>query len=206
MKKSSRKSKIQKLIGITGSIGSGKSTVANFFKELGATLIDADEIAHTVIQKPEVITKIANTFGKDTLDSKGKINRKKLGSLVFADPHNLNKLNQIMKDPILLEFQATLKSQSNPIVAVDAPLLFEYGLKDLFDYIVVVSAPTEISIERFVKRTGYPVELARKIIEFGQIQIDEKKKNADFVIENISTIEELRQKTFNVWQKIVSDP
>ncbi len=206
MKKSSRKLKKQKLIGITGSIGSGKSTVAKFFREWGAKVIDADEIAHTVIQKPEVVKEIVNTFGKNVLNSDGKINRKKLGKLVFADPTNLDRLNQIMRVPILKEFETAVNLNEEPILVVDAPLLFEYGLQDLFDYIVVVSTSINTSIERFVKRTGYPRELAQKIVEFGQIQLDEKKKKADFVIENNGTLEELKRNAYKVWKIIVSDP
>ncbi len=196
-------SKEKILVGLTGNLGSGKSTVGSFFKELGADVINADEIGHIVLQqvKDEIIQK----FGNEIINSDGEIDRRALAHRAFMNRESVEMLNNIVKPHIVRLIDELVKKSRARIVVVDGALIFEYNMEDYFDYIVYVYTPETISIERFMKRTGYSEEMARRILSY-QIPADLKIEKADFIIENTGTIEELKKKAQKVWDKLAKDP
>ena len=151
------------IIGITGGSGSGKSTVSALFGQHGWFVIDADEVAHTVMEKgSECLSEVCKAFGRDILQEDGSLNRKKLGSLVFGDPEKLEKLNAITFRYIKKAVKELLRGKENAVI--DAPLLFESGLHLLCDTTLVVTCPKEIRIRRIMARDGVSADYAEKRI------------------------------------------
>ncbi|MDU1910512.1 dephospho-CoA kinase [Fusobacterium sp.] len=180
------------IVGLTGGIASGKSTVSNFFKELGLEVLDADEIVKEVSQKKDTINKIVRVFGKDILDNKGKIIREKLRVKAFENKELLNKLNGIIHPQVIEIFVKKKKEISeSSIVIFDIPLLYEAEMENLCDKIVVVYIKKELQIERVIERDKNIRELAEKIIN-AQMSLEEKAKRADIVINNNGTLEDLK--------------
>lgn len=180
------------IVGLTGGIASGKSTVSNFFKELGLEVLDADEIVKEVSQKKDTINKIVRVFGKDILDNKGKIIREKLRVKAFENKELLNKLNGIIHPQVIEIFVKKKKEISeSSIVIFDIPLLYEAEMENLCDKIVVVYIKKELQIERVIERDKNTRELAEKIIN-AQMSLEEKAKRADIVINNNGTLEDLK--------------
>lgn len=180
------------IVGLTGGIASGKSTVSNFFKELGLEVLDADKVVKEVSQNEEIIDKIAKIFGKDILDNKGKIIREQLREKAFGSNELLNKLNAIIHPQVIEVFVKKQKETSkNSIVIFDIPLLYEAKMENLCDKIIVVYIEKALQIERVMERDKNSRELAEKIIN-AQMDLEEKVKRADIVINNNSTLEDLK--------------
>lgn len=177
------------LIGLTGGIASGKSLVAKELKRLGAHLIDADEIARKVVNPglPAYLD-IVKEFGEGILNPDKTINRKALGKLVFSNPEIRKRLEQITHPRILDEINKNIKAVKgkNPdaIIVVDAALLIEAGLYKKMDKVIVVYADNKTQIERMMKRDGFTMDEAKNRIS-AQMPLQEKRKYADFVIENV---------------------
>jgi dephospho-CoA kinase len=177
------------LIGLTGGIASGKSLVAEALKRLGAHLIDADEIAREVV-KPGLpaYLDIAKEFGEGIFNPDKTINRKALGKLVFSNPEIRKRLEQITHPRILDEINKNIKAVKgkNPdaIIVVDAALLIEAGLYKKMDKVIVVYTDKKTQIERMMKRDGFTMDEAKNRIS-AQMPLQEKRKYADFVIENV---------------------
>lgn len=180
------------IVGLTGGIASGKSTVSNFFKKLGLEVLDADEIVKEVSQKEDTIKKIVKVFGKNILDGSGKIIREKLRKEAFENRELLNKLNEIIHPQVIEIFVEKKKETSeDSIVIFDIPLLYEAEMESLCDKIIVVYIKREQQIERVIERDKNTRELAEKIID-AQMSLEEKSKRADIVINNNSTLEDLK--------------
>lgn len=191
------------IIGLTGGIATGKSTVLKIFKQFGAKIIDADKIAHRIIQRdtPEY-KKILKSFGLKILNSNKEINRKKLAKIIFANDKKRKILEKITHPKIISEIKLQLNhliSQSlNHLIVIDAPLLFEKKLNKLVDKTVVVYVPEEIQIKRLMKRNGISKKEAIKRIST-QLPIEYKKKLADYIIDgscSITSIKEQIKKIF----------
>ncbi len=191
------------IVGLTGNLGSGKSTVGSFLKEFGADVINADEIGHVVLKK--VKDEIVRKFGNEIISPSGEIDRRALAYRAFESRETVELLNNIVKPHIIRLIDDLVKNSKARIVVVDGALIFEYNMEDYFDYIVYVYTPEEMSIERFMKRTGYPREMAERILSF-QLPASLKKEKADFIIENTGTIEDLKSKVKDIWKRISSDP
>ena len=191
------------IVGLTGNLGSGKSTLAEFLKEFGADVINADSIGHEVLRR--VRDQIVERFGDDILDEKGQINRKALAFKAFKDRESVEALNSIVKPHIINLIDDLVKKSKAKVVVVDGALIFEYHMEDYFDYIVYVYTPEGMSIERFMKRTGYPRDMAERILSF-QIPASSKKELSDFIIENTGTVEDLKEKAKELWEKLRNDP
>jgi len=191
------------VVGITGNLGSGKSTVADFLKELGADVINADSIGHVVLKK--VKDEIVKKFGNDILDESGEINRRALAFKAFRNRDSVETLNSIVKPHIVELIDEMVKKSPSKIVVVDGALIFEYRMEDYFDKIIYVYTPEDVSIERFMKRTGYPRDMAERILSF-QIPAASKKSRSDFIIENTGTIDELKEKAKKIWEELKKDP
>lgn len=181
------------IIGLTGSIATGKSTVSRMLKEKGYPIVDADEISRLVVEPGSpVLTSIAEAFGTDVLLSDGSLNREKLGSLIFNDKDKREKLNGIIHPAVRAEMirqkEEWLEKGANTII-MDIPLLFESKLHSYVDKIIVVSAAPAIQRERLMARNGYSAEEADARIN-SQLPIAVKENGADAVIDNNGTLKE----------------
>ena len=192
-----------KKIGLTGSIGTGKSTVAKIFQELGAYVIDADKIVHELLKREDIKEKIREAFG-DVFDSKGEVDRKKLASIVFNNPEKKKILENILHPLVFQEinkfFKEVEKKDPNAVAIAEVPLMIETGSYKNYDKIIVVYAPEELQLKRLLEK-GMSKEEAIKRIK-SQMPIDEKVKYADIVIENTSTLEDLRKKVEEIYKKL----
>lgn len=182
------------IIGLTGGIATGKSTVAKFLKELNIEVIDSDKIAHKILTYQDTINEIKNQFGNIVINKDGNINRKKLGEIVFDDLNKLKKLESITHHKIFDVIDKKIEEhKNNKIIVLDAPLLFETSLDNKVDETWVVYTDKKTQIKRLKKRDGLDKENALKRIK-AQMPLEEKIKKADIVIDNTGTIEELKQK------------
>ncbi|AKP48076.1 dephospho-CoA kinase [Bacillus smithii] len=184
------------IIGLTGGIASGKSTVSSLLKEKGFTVIDADVAARIVVQPgEEAYKKIVETFGKDILLENGEINRPKLGDLVFRDEQKRLQLNAIVhpavRKQMLLEKEQAIRNGKQTIF-LDIPLLFESGLTWMVDKTIVVYVDENIQLQRLMKRNGLDKEAAEIRIS-AQMSLEEKASKADAVINNNGTITETKK-------------
>lgn len=193
-----------KVIGLTGGVGSGKSTVAEMLRELGATVIDADQAAHEVYAPgTRGFEAVVAEFGSDFVRD-GAIDRERLGMLVFNDAAALRRLNAIVH-PLVREWMAARTAEAfergDQIVIQDVPLLFENGLEGLFSSVLLVYAPAEVQLERLVEGRRVPPERARAIIA-AQMPIEEKRRRAHHVVDNSGTIEQTRSQVEEVWAQM----
>lgn len=192
------------VIGLTGGIGTGKSTVSQILQEKKFPVIDLDTISHEVIKIPKVIEKIVENFGKEVLENSGnfenenntiRISREKLGKIIFENKEKRLLLNSIMHPEILhtMREQISKYKKNNKIIFVEIQLLFEVQWEKEFDYILLISAKKSTQIRRILERDKRSENDALNIIN-SQLSLDEKKKRSDFVIENDGNIEELKEK------------
>ena len=192
------------VIGLTGGIGTGKSTVSQILRKKKFPVIDLDTISHEVIKIPKVIEKIVENFGKEVLENSGnfenennatRISREKLGKIIFENKEKRLLLNSIMHPEILhtMREQISKYKKNNKIIFVEIQLLFEVQWEKEFDYILLISAKKNTQIRRILERDKRSENDALNIIN-SQLPLDEKKKRSDFVIENDGNIEELKEK------------
>ena len=189
------------IIGITGTIASGKSTVSDYFIKQGYVVIDADKITKELQEQKEVLKEF---FGESVLLENRSLNRQKLREIVFQDKTALQKINRIMHPKVREKFEdvrsRTLKEE---IVFFDIPLLFEAHFEDLCEKIILVCAEREVQIRRVIQRDNSSRELAEKIIN-SQAKEEEKRKKSDYIIENNGTVEELYQK-LKKWEETFNE-
>lgn len=170
-------------IGITGGIGSGKTTVAKVFEVLGIPVYYADEAAKEIMHKNEPLKQqLIFHFGKDTYVD-GKLNRKHLSSIVFADKEKLELLNSLVHPVTIAEAEQWFKQQQSPYVLKEAALLFESGAAEGLDYIIGVTAPVTVRIKRVMDRDGVTADEVKKRI-LNQIDETIKIRLCDFIIHN----------------------
>lgn len=171
-------------LGITGGIGSGKTTLCKVLEHFGVPVYYADEEAKIIIDSPKVQNKIVKAFGKDLIDSKGKLDRKKLAAMVFAQKSQLEKLNLVVHPEVAKHYLNWIKSNKKQrLVAKEAAILFESGSYKLMDKTLTVYAPKELRIKRCITRSKISRE---EIIQRMNQQISEKEKIkcSDFVVYN----------------------
>ncbi len=170
------------IVGITGSIGSGKSTVSNYITSLGYQVVDCDMISHDIILKGNLgYQSVLDFFGSDILDEDGSISRKKLGGIVFSDEVKLQMLNKIMHPLIYSEVEKKL--DVDRLIFLDAPLLFESNFNTLCDSVIVVNIDLDKQLERLVVRDSITYDDALNKINL-QMSLDEKIKLATYVVDN----------------------
>lgn len=190
------------IIGLTGGIASGKSTVSNFFKELGVKVIDADIVAREISERKATIDEICNIFEGDILDENGRIVREKLRERVFQDKRLVQKLNSIIHPQVIEYFKERKdENREDELLIFDVPLLYEAKMDTLCDKVIVVGVDRKKQIERVIQRDGSSEEVARNIIA-NQISLDDKIKRADIVIMNDGTLEELKGKVLKVYKEL----
>ncbi|HRP70170.1 MAG TPA: dephospho-CoA kinase [Turneriella sp.] len=206
-----------RVYGLTGVIGSGKSTATQLFKELGATVLDADEIARYVVNPTApyyagIRDRITQLFGGLTQGSlflpNGELNRARLGSVVFGDDQKVRMLNEIMHPCIQQEFAARVnRVDKNSLLIYDVPLLFETGLDKLVKATILVYAPEEVCMQRALERANQKGEKLNADAIYArlrsQISIEKKRERADYIIDNSGTLESLKDQVERVYQKLV---
>ncbi|RDY71256.1 dephospho-CoA kinase [Halobacillus trueperi] len=180
------------VIGLTGSIASGKSTVAKMFKDMDIPVIDADQISRDVVQPGEpAYQEIVETFGEQVLEEGGDLDRKKLGKVVFADETKRKQLNGIVHPKVreeMIRRREQYKQQQYQAVVLDIPLLFESNLTDYVEKILVVYVDEKTQLERLMERDQSGREDAEERIR-AQIPVKKKAEMADAVIDNTGTVE-----------------
>ena len=195
------------VIGLTGGIGAGKSTVAAILAELGAIVIDADKVGHDIYRPDtEGFRLIVETFGPEVVGADGTIDRRRLGARVFSDPVELRRLNALVHpligDEIRRRMQAALADGGGRPIVVEAAIMLEAGWR-FFDRIWVVIVRREVAIARVSASRGLdPQEVERRID--AQISNEERRRVADVVIENEGTLAELRSQVEKAWHALQS--
>lgn len=196
------------IIGVTGGIGSGKSTVSKILRDLGVKVIDADKISREVVNKgSKAYNEIVISFGPDVLDENDDINRKKLAEIVFNNEEGLKKLENITHKYIIEEIYkkiSEIKSEgSSDIIVLDVPIPVKHGFLDLVDRVWVVTANKELRIERIMARSGDTYEEVLARID-SQLKDEEYLKIADDVLINDNGIEELEKNVAKLYIKTIS--
>jgi dephospho-CoA kinase len=189
------------LIGLTGGIGSGKSTVARMLAACGAALVDADLLAREVVEPGTPgLAEIAAEFGPEVLLPDGRLDRAALGAVVFADQARRERLNQITHPRVgtlMQERIAEAQASGAPLVVVDVPLLFEGSRQSLFEGVMLVWVPEAVQLQRLVERDGMGEGEARQRIA-SQMPIDRKRELATWVIDNSGAVSDTERQV-DVW-------
>jgi len=196
------------LVGLTGNIGSGKSTVAQMLSERGATIIDADVLARRAVEAgTPAFAKIVARWGSSILAPDGHLDRTALRRVVFADHAQLEELNQIVH-PEVERLRARLidqaKRRGDRVVVCDIPLLFERHMTDRFDRIVLVDSHRAIRLERLVKERGLRETEAMDMIA-AQMPAELKRARADFIVEKDGTFAQLERRVNEVWTSLIRE-
>jgi dephospho-CoA kinase len=194
-----------KVIGLTGGIGSGKSTVSQFLAELGAVIIDADEVGHEAFQPDtELWREVIAAFGTAILKPSGEIDRSKLGEIVFGNPELLSRLNQIMHPRIYDMVKAQIEDyrrQGVEVIVVEVPLLIEADWAPLVDEIWVTVA-SEATVLQRLKEKGRLSETQALARIRSQLPIVERVKHADVVIDTECSLDEVKARVEELWQEL----
>jgi dephospho-CoA kinase len=192
------------LIGLTGNIATGKSTVAGMLSELGAAIIDADKVAHNVMGAGSPVhAQMVDTFGPHILAPNGEIDREQLGKIVFADPEALAKLEAIVHPATLKVIDERIASLSAPVIVVEAIKLIETGFADTCDSIWVTVCRPQQQIQRLVTRRGLSRAEANQRVQ-AQPSQQEKIARADVVIDNTGSLAQTRAQVEKAWRQVIS--
>ena len=191
------------VIGLTGSIGTGKSAVTGRLEQLGAEIINADHVGHDAYTpNSEIWNEVVRAFGEEILEAGGAIDRRKLGAVVFADPKQLARLNAIMH-PRMAGMVSDRIEQCRvagaPVVVVEAALMFEAGWETLVDEVWVVDSPLDLVMKRLYARNGMDEAEVNKRIK-SQMDIRERLERADVVVDNAGDLAALEQVVDSLWE------
>ena len=191
------------IIGLTGGIGAGKSTVARMLADRGAAVIDADQISRDLVAPGgEALAELVTEFGPRILQADGSLSRGELASLAFSDPRATERLNAIMHPLIRVEAARQLAAGSAaPAVVYDMPLLVETGQADLVDLVVVVDVPEDMQVDRAVRMRGLDAADVRRRMEV-QTSREERLAAADLVIDNAGSMEETQAQVDVLWARL----
>ncbi|KAF2517502.1 dephospho-CoA kinase [Flavobacterium salilacus subsp. salilacus] len=189
-----------KVIGLTGGIGSGKTTIANYFASLGVPVYIADEEAKNILYTPDVIAEVTAAFGEGVL-TEGIPDRKKLAAMVFNSPEKLQTLNTIIHPKVNDHFYNWLNAHKNvPFVIKEAAILFESGSYKNCDKIILVTAPKDIRVQRVMKRDGSTEEEVQKRMD-NQWSDEKKRELSDFIINNI-VLEDAKNQVYSIYNTL----
>ncbi len=195
------------VVGLLGGVASGKSTAARFFEACGARVIDADRLAHQALEQPEVVEAIRTRWGEEYMNASGKPDRARIAEQVFGDAGRLSELTRWVHPPTLRmireELKDALAANAAPLIVIDAPLLVEAGIDDWCDRLIFVEADPARRIERVRgERNWSDDELSRR--EAHQQPEDEKRRRADYVIDNNGSPEETREQVGRLFHELTS--
>jgi dephospho-CoA kinase len=192
-------------VGLTGNIASGKSTVARVWEELGATVVDADKLARQAVERgTQGLARIVAEWGTGVLATDGSLERARLREIVFRDAAARARLEEIVHPEVArLRDMAyrDAEARGERLVVADVPLLFEVGLQDEFDVVVLVDAPDELRLERLVRDRGLDPEAAQRMIA-AQMPAEQKRDRADMVIANVGTVADVEAEARKVWKRL----
>lgn len=197
------------VVGITGSMGTGKTTVADIFARLGAVVIDADEISHRLIRKgSSAWRRIKSYFGEEILERDNSINRKALAKIVFTNKNALSALCGIIHPLVYKEIEDRIKKirerKPRSVIIIDAPVLIESGGRGRVDRVIVVKAAKRIQVERARRETGLTcAEISRRIK--AQMPLSQKVGFADFVIDNSGSLASTERQAKQIWKNLVRE-
>lgn len=176
-----------KMIGLTGGIASGKSTVGNILRSFGITVVDADELAHNAIKLGNsVYEDVVKEFGTDILNDSKEIDRKKLAQIVFADENLKKRLEVLIHAEVIAKIDEMMqihRSDEEPLMVFEIPLLFEVGMEKKFDQVWVVDVDEKVQLERLMTRNNFTLDEARQRIS-AQFSLSQKREKADIIISN----------------------
>ena len=194
------------LVGLTGGMGSGKSLVARMFKDLGAHLIDADGLCRSLVEPDNPAWKeIVTRFGQGVLNEDKTLNRKKMAEMVFSDPENKKVLEGILHPKVFLEekriYEKIREKENDALILVDSPLLIESGNYSKMDKVIVIASDEDIRLKRILDKGSFSIGDVKKRIK-SQMGLKEKLKYADYILENNSSIDELRRNVKNLYQDL----
>lgn len=203
-----RSSHPKPVIGLTGSIGSGKSTVADILRDLGAAVIDSDRLIHDELRTRDVIATLRDWWGPDVVLADGGIDRKAVAEIVFHDDQELDRLQDLLYPRIERRrsemMPGLFADASLRAVVLEVPKLFEIGLDRECDAVVLVDADRDVRIRRLAQSRGWSEdELSRR--ENRLIPLDRKRSLADYIVENHSTLDALRRKVESVFSSILTE-
>ncbi|MDD5127331.1 MAG: dephospho-CoA kinase [Dehalococcoidales bacterium] len=197
-----------KIIGLTGGIGSGKSTVSQVLAHLGAKIIDSDKLGHEALQAGgKAQHEVVDTFGKQVLNAENAIDRRKLGEVVFSSPEARKKLEAILHPTIYKMVKAQIENfrkEGANVVVVEVPLLVEAGWQPLVDEVWTTIAPEAVVLRRLKERTGMFTDEAKSRIR-AQLSNEERRRHADVVIDTDCTLDELKAKVEELWRERVAN-
>ncbi|MBI3323494.1 MAG: dephospho-CoA kinase [Candidatus Omnitrophica bacterium] len=193
------------VIGVTGGVGTGKSTVARMFRRRGAAVLDADRVAHELMRPGTAVTRrIRSRFGREVLTARGEVDRRRLGALVFGSRSRLKALTRIVHPAVRREIgrrvQRIRRRDPDAVVVLDIPLLFESGHYRP-DAVVVVTAPLRAAARRLERRSGWSLREVKRRSSF-QMPLREKAGRADFVVHNGESLAETRRQVAEIWRLI----
>jgi dephospho-CoA kinase len=194
------------LLGVTGGVASGKTTVVRMLEQLGAPVIDFDLLSQRVVEPEKPAWKeIVAYFGEQVLLEDRTLDRKKLSEIVFCDREKRKRLEGFIHPRVFDEFINLVKEHTsrnpNAIIQVDVPLMIEINLQYVFHKILLVYMPEEMQIERLIKRDRISEEMARNMIR-SQLPIEEKRGYADFIVDNSGTLDQTRRQVEEIWKKL----
>ncbi len=195
------------ILGVTGNIASGKSTVAHQLEKRGAVVVDADQLARDVVAVgTATLERLVGEFGREILQPDGQLNRDRLGQMVFADTKVRAILNRIVHPEIArksVEILTELKARNDiPLVVYEAPLLYEVGAESRVDKVLVVSVEPAVQLQRLMERDGLSEIEARQRIA-AQMPQAEKIRRADYVIDNSTSLEKLHTRVDLLWPQLI---
>ena len=195
---------MSRILGLTGGIACGKSTISAYLKEFGLPVIDADECSRAVVEKGSIgLEKLTEIFGNKILENDGTLNRKALGQIVFSDSEQLSLLNSVMEPLIREEISRRLNQENNAdLVVLDAPLLIEQHYDKICDFIMTIDVPKKIQLERLIERDNLSEDEAKSRIE-SQLSSWERNGFADVVIDSSGTVEQTRKQVIK-WLKTIN--
>lgn len=193
-----------KVIGLTGNIGTGKSTAASVIKEFNIKIIDCDIVSREVVEYNEVLEILKDAFGDSIISEDGKLLRKELGKIVFNDKEKLDKLNSIMHPIMRKRIEECISefSKTEKICVLDGAILIEAKFYDLVQDTILISSSEENQLKRVHKRDGHDYEYIKGIIK-SQMLLKEKEKYCKYIIYNNEGIEELRTKVSETMKEII---
>jgi dephospho-CoA kinase len=196
---------MMKVIGLTGGIGSGKSTVSRLLAELGAIILDADKVGHEAFKPDtEAWREVVAAFGRQIVTPSGEIDRKKLGEIVFGHPESLSRLNQIMH-PRMYDMVKTqiedYRRQGVDVVVLEAAILIEANWTSLVDEVWVTVAPEAMVLERLKQQRGLEEEQTLARIH-NQLSSEERVKHANVIINNDGDLDEVKAKVKELWERL----